>query len=259
MAIRRTSLIVTVGCAAWLCAGPVAAGPAGAVASTGTCEESSTGSQALREGASPNTLTLRADALLDDSLQRVPGRTTRWSEAPGLIVLTSVMEYQGGERTEYYATSDRLSDQEAGALVDDLTGALSALTGEVFTGFAEIHKEFAPAGAAVTVKRPGQIVVGRYRGVRDQLNTIGVGGRFRSGQAITAGTVFLDEEYDRTNSRRGLLRTHELGHALGYDHVESRPSIMNSRIGAGLTEFDRLAAFVAFRSTPAPLPSCPSL
>jgi hypothetical protein len=107
--------------------------------------------------------------------------------------------------------------------------------------------------------RPGQIVVGRYRGVKDRLNTIGVGGRLRSSGAIKGGTIFLDEDYDRTSSKRGLLRTHELGHALGYDHVESRPSIMNSRIGAEVTEFDRRAALVAFRESRAPARTCPLL
>ena len=114
-----------------------------------------------------------------------------------------------------------------------------------------------PAGTMVSVMRSGQIVVGRYRGVRDQLKTIGVGGRSRRGRSITGGTVFLDDDYDRTSSKRALLRTHELGHALGYDHIVSRPSIMNPRIGAAITAFDRRAALVAFRDeTPAP-PTCP--
>ena len=38
-----------------------------------------------------------------------------------------------------------------------------------------------------------------------------------------------------------MIRTHELGHALGYNHVESRPSIMNPRAGGGFTDFDREA------------------
>jgi hypothetical protein len=219
----------------------------------------STGSLRLGEEGLPAVPADELNLHLDEALRAVAGRATRWVEAPGLIVLTSVMDYQGGARTEYQGTSDRLSDEEANALVADLTVALAVLTGNAFTRFADVRMEIVPAGAMVTVMRPGQIVVGRYRGVRDRLKTIGVGGRLRSRGAIKAGTVVLDADYDSTSSRRALLRTHELGHALGYDHVESRPSIMNPRIGAEITEYDRRAALVAFHDGPALAPSCPSL
>jgi len=45
---------------------------------------------------------------------------------------------------------------------------------------------------------------------------------------------------------RRLLRTHELGHALGFNHVKSRVSIMNPRIGPEVTAFDRQVAMLAF-------------
>ncbi len=51
--------------------------------------------------------------------------------------------------------------------------------------------------------------------------------------------MYLDREFDRDDSRRRLLRIHELGHALGYQHVESRTSIMNPSVGPEPTEFDR--------------------
>jgi len=57
----------------------------------------------------------------------------------------------------------------------------------------------------------------------------------------------LDNEFDRTSELRRLLRTHELGHALGYNHVKSRVSIMNPRIGPELTDFDRQVVMLAFR------------
>jgi phage baseplate assembly protein gpV len=213
------------------------------------CEATATTARSLplREEGSPAVLSEESSQSLDEALRGVAGRATRWIEAPTLLVLTSVMDYQGGARTEYQATADRLSAEETNALIADLTAALAVLTGDTFTKFADVRLESPAAGATASVMRPGHIVVGRYRGVRDQLKTIGVGGRFRSGGAIKAGTVFLDADYDRTSSRRALLRTHELGHALGYDHVDSRPSIMNPRIGAEITEYDRRAAHVAFR------------
>ena len=246
--------------AAW----PSSAWPATSAAyavPAGMCSEGATteASLPLREDRAPSILSEESSRGIDEALRGVAGRATRWLEAPTLLILTSVMDYEGGTRTEYQATADRLSDEETNALIADLTAALTALTGSTFTRFADVRLESTPAGATTNVMRPGQIVVGRYRGVRDQLNTIGVGGRFRSGGAIKAGTVFLDADYDRSSSKRALLRTHELGHALGYDHVDSRPSIMNPRIGAEITEYDRRAALVAFREEPASAPSCPSL
>ena len=104
--------------------------------------------------------------------------------------------------------------------------------------------------------RTGQIVVARYSGVRDQLNTIGFGGRSTRGSTIRAGSIILDSDFDRTDRTRRLLRMHELGHALGYNHVVSRVSIMNPKIGPGPTDFDRTAARIAFRGFQADAASC---
>ena len=97
------------------------------------------------------------------------------------------------------------------------------------------------------MSRPGQIVVGRYSGVRSLLKTIGFGGRSaRTDGTIASGAIVLDSDYDRTSDLRRLLRTHELGHALGYNHVQSRASIMNPSIGPEPTDFDRMAVQIAF-------------
>ena len=64
--------------------------------------------------------------------------------------------------------------------------------------------------------------------------------------SIVGGAMYLDRGFDRDDNRRRLLRIHELGHALGYQHVESRTSIMNPSIGPEPTEFDRAGAIIAF-------------
>ena len=158
------------------------------------------------------------------------------------------MEYRGGERGDYPATAETLTDAEMDAMIDELTAALALLTGSAVDRFSSVTRERPPAGDMTRVTRPNQIVVGRYEGVRRQLNTIGLGGRAsRPDGTITAAAILLDADFDRTNSARRLLRMHELGHALGYNHVESLTSIMNPRIGPEPTDFDLRAASIAFQ------------
>jgi len=181
------------------------------------------------------------------------GGLQRWTTAPSLVVLTTVMTYANGLSAgdEYYATSEQLTDAETTELIDHLTEALALLTGNTFTRFASVERESASSGAKVNTLRTGKIVVGRYRNIRALVNTIGFGrwGTDDSGQ-VTGGAVYLDRDFDKTNEARRLLRTHELGHALGYAHVTARPSIMNPSIGAEPTAFDRQGAVIAFQRMP---------
>ena len=193
---------------------------------------------------------------LDEILRGTHATPLRWERVPELVVLMPVMQYEKGRGTEYRATSQQLTDEEATQLVSDLTRALSVLTDDAFRGFAAVRRETVAAGETVNVMRSGQIVVARYNGVRDQLATIGFGGRSTRGSTIRAGSIILDNDFDRTNETRRLLRTHELGHALGYNHVVSRASIMNPKIGSEPTDFDRAAARVAFESFQPAAGSC---
>ena len=196
----------------------------------------------------PPTASSALDATaLDEMLRGTKGQMQRWTSAPELVVLESVMEYRSGDRADYPATADVLQDAEVSAMIEDLTGAIALLSGNTFKGFSAVKREHVSAGAPARITRPNQIVVGRYRGVQSQLKTIGLGGRSaKADGTITAAAILLDDEFDRTNSARRLLRMHELGHALGYNHVQSRTSIMNPRIGPEPTDFDRRAALIAF-------------
>jgi hypothetical protein len=173
----------------------------------------------------------------------------RWRQTPALTVLVSVMDYGAGGDRDYFATGQHLTEAEVDELVDDLTNGLSLLTANAFERFSSVNREIVPEGASTRVSRSNQIVVGRFSGLRRSVNKLGFGGRRANKDGtITAGAILLDSEFDRTRADRRLLRTHELGHALGYNHVHSRKSIMNPRIGAEPTEFDREAALIAFRA-----------
>ena len=187
----------------------------------------------------------------DEMFRTTSQRLTRWTSKPALVVLASVMQYQNGAGTEYEATSEQLSDEETQQMVAHLTEGLALLTGNTFTSFASVTVERPGAGERVRVARDGQVVVGRYNGIVTFVNTIGYGQWSElSNGTVTGGSMFLDRDFDRADGRRRLLRIHELGHALGYLHVMTRTSIMNPTIGPEPTDFDRLAAKIAFQRQP---------
>lgn len=169
-----------------------------------------------------------------------------WVQAPELVVLASVMDYTPNGATDgYVATTHVLTPEETTQLVADLRAALPELTGGRLGDFATVKIETSTPGAVVRTFRRNQIVVGRFRGLRASTGTLGFGGRTASGTAITSGAVLLDHDYDMTATSRHTLRAHELGHAVGLNHVDSRKSLMNRHVGAsGLTEFDRTALVI---------------
>ena len=187
----------------------------------------------------------------DEMFRATNARLQRWTTRPSLVVLASVMSLKGGSGGSYSATSEQMSDEEVGQMIDHLTEGLSLLTGGTYATFAKVEVERPARDEQVTVWRPGAIVVGRYAGVVSTAGTIGFGQWAEQPDgSITGGAAFLDREFDRVDNRRRLLRIHELGHALGYLHVTVRPSIMNPAIGPEPTEFDRAAAIIAFQRSP---------
>jgi hypothetical protein len=187
-----------------------------------------------------------------DEMFRSTGRLQRWTSAPGLVVLGSVMQYHSIGSEEYEATSEQLSDAEVALLVEHLTEGLAILTGNTFTSFSSVDVERPASGTRVNTLRAGVIVAGRYRGVQALATTIGLGRWSTTGNSaeVTGGAMYLDQNFDRTSDARRLLRIHELGHTLGYTHVTKRVSIMNPAIGPSPSEFDRSAAMIAFARVP---------
>ena len=175
------------------------------------------------------------------------GQLSRWTSRPALVVLGTVMDYRTVGDT-YEATGDSMTDEEVSMMIGHLTEGLAFFTGSTYQAFASVNVERPAAGTRVSPFRPGTIVVGRYKGVFTFANTIGWGqwGTTPDG-AVTAGATFLDASFDRDDSRRRLLRVHELGHALGYQHVDSRTSIMNPAIGPEPNDFDRAGSLIAFQ------------
>jgi hypothetical protein len=206
--------------------------------------------ETLREALIPAAFDLTA---FDQMFRGANDRLQRWTTAPSLVVITTVMNYTTGfgSQDEYHATSEQLTETETTILIEQLTEALAMLTGNTFTAFASVERESASSGAKVNTLRPGKIVVGRYNGIQGLLNTIGFGRWATNGSGeVVGGAIYLDRDFDKSKDARRLLRTHELGHALGYNHVTARTSIMNPAIGPEATIFDRQGAIIAFQRQP---------
>jgi hypothetical protein len=204
-------------------------------------------SSAARLSLMPASFDVRA---FDEMFRTANARLQRWTSRPSLVVLGTVMNYRGPAE-EFTGTSESMTDDEISLLVAHMNEGLALMTGGTYTSFTEVKIERTASGERVSVARAGSIVVGRYNGVQTFAQTIGYGTWAESPDGtVVGGAMFLDSRFDKNDDRRRLLRIHELGHALGQLHVETRVSIMNPSIGPEPTEFDRQAAVVAFQRPP---------
>jgi hypothetical protein len=205
----------------------------------------------LRGGDSPKITLIPASfdlAAYDEMMRSAGGRLKRWTTQPSLVLIGSVLQFTGDYVEQYTATDENLTDDDVNEMVGHLKEGLSLWTAHTWNTFASVNVERHAAGDRVSVYRQGQIVVGRYKDLRGLGLTIGYGTwAENSDGAVVGGTVFLDRVFDRDDPRRRLLRIHELGHAHGYMHVTSRPSVMNPAIGPEPTDFDHTAAAIAFQ------------
>jgi hypothetical protein len=228
-------------------------GEYGAVIQSGGYVERQTG---VRTSVSPETQRLSLipatfDLEAFDQMFRPSGPLQRWTRQPALVILTSVMRYDGPSENSYAATAERLTAAELDLMETHFTQGLRLMTGGTFTSFASVQREDVAEGQRASILRDGQIVVGRYTGIVSWSHTIGLGRwQVASDSSIGGGAVFLDRDFDRDDERRNLLRIHELGHALGYMHVTTRPSIMNPSIGPEPTDFDAQGPSIAFQRPP---------
>ena len=191
------------------------------------------------------------DLVAFDQMFRNSGSLVRWTSAPSIVVQTRVLQYTNVTDQEYTATSAAMSDAEVDGLVADLTWALPQLTGTTFTSFAGVRRETASAGERVRVARTNEIVVARYAGLQAATTFWGYSRWMTSAGEVHSGIMMLDNGFETSGSPfRRSLRAHELGHALGYNHVTVRDSVMNSSARLEPNTFDRDGARLAFKRPP---------
>lgn len=186
-----------------------------------------------------------------DEFMRVT-QLQRWTSAPPLRVQSRLLEFTSVTAADAAGVDEVMSEAERAGLESDLTWALPQLTGNQFQAFAGITRETVDLGARMSVLNTGVITVARYRGLTAATGYWGYSRwQYRSDGTVISGTIMLDRDFDRSGSiYRRSLRTHELGHALGYTHVTRRTSVMNSSAVTEPNAFDLDAARIGFQRPP---------
>jgi hypothetical protein len=206
----------------------------------------------LRVPGPESTLSLMPaslDLAAFDQMFRASGSLVRWVSAPAVVVERRVLQFTTVSDQSYTATPDLMTETEVDELVADLAWALPQLT--AFGGFAGEQRQTAAAGDRVAVSRQGTIVVARYAGLQAATGYWGYGRWQTSNGEVRAGIIMLDSGFDTSGSPyRRSLRAHELGHALGYNHVTVRASVMNSSAVVEPNPVDRDGVKLAFQRPP---------
>lgn len=174
---------------------------------------------------------------------------TRWKTPPGLVIERRVLQFTDTGATSYQALDETLTQQEVDSVLSDLLAGYDLLTAGRLGPVASVSTQEAAAGATVTPRQDGRIVVTRQEGL-SRLSDGHYWGYARwstnADGEVTSGWIILDRDFERGASPyHRSLRMHELGHTLGCQHVTLRSSVMNSAATIEPNTFDRQAARIA--------------
>jgi hypothetical protein len=176
----------------------------------------------------------------------------RWTAPPPLTIERRTLQFTSTGASTFTALSGSLTDAEVGQLEGDLTWALPPLTGSRFETFGDVVVQESAPGATVPFLVSGRITVARFDGLTAATGFWGFSRwQFRSTGEVIGATIMLDANFETSGSPfRRSLRAHELGHALGYNHVTVRPSVMNSNARTEPNAFDREATQIVYQRPP---------
>jgi Carboxypeptidase regulatory-like domain len=186
-----------------------------------------------------------------DEMFRAPS-LRRWTNAPPLAIETRTLQFTDVNQVDAVALNEIMPSTDVASIVTDLTWALPQLTGGTFNDFAAVNMQESAQGTRVPLLNDDVITVSRMAGLTAATGFWGYGRwRFQSDGRVVGGIVMLDRDFDKSTSGfKRSLRSHELGHALGYQHVTVRASVMNAEARTEPNDFDRDGARIAFQRSP---------
>lgn len=200
----------------------------------------------------PSSFDLRSFDLLARSYQEL----TRWADAPGLTIERRILECSATTPTESLAQATPAITAAAtlAEMTGHLTDALGPLTGSRFTAYGSVDTPLANATGTVNLMVPGRITIARCTRLAELTGAVGYSKiDFAGNGRVKGGVVVLDYDYDEAAApaERFHVRAHELGHTLGFNHVEIH-SIMaiTGAVSLVFTPWDLEAMALAYRRPP---------
>jgi len=174
----------------------------------------------------------------------------RWTTNPSLVVLRNVVEYDGVNYVPL-VTDRQVSEADFNCMVDGVQRAIAPMSDSTLT-FKKVDVLSPLVGSRFSIPgtAEGTIVLTAARGVQANGRASAFAGvqpdvLVRGVVWITADNLLL------CGSTAARVFPHELGHALGYQHVTLEPSVMSGiDPTSALTAFDREALRIIYQRPP---------
>ena len=174
----------------------------------------------------------------------------RWTQDPSLLVLTNVVNYDA-IAFDPLVTDRQVAGADLACLRDGVQKAIGMMSDGVLS-FRQVDTLSLPAGSRFSIPstNEGTIVVAATKG----LGANGRASAFAGNQpaVLVRGIVWVTaDNLSLCGSTAARVYPHELGHALGYQHVTLEPSVMSGiQPSNGLTPFDRDALRIIYQRPP---------
>lgn len=173
---------------------------------------------------------------------------TRWTSAPAIVIERRVLQFTEVNAATYQALDETLTQAEVDSVADDMRAGYDILTAGRLGPPASLTSQEAAAGATVTPRQDRTIVVTRQKGLTTSTGFWGYARWSTTADGeVTSAVIMLDRDFEVSASVfHRSLRMHELGHALGCQHISTgRLSVMNSNARTEPNDFDRQSARLA--------------
>ena len=181
------------------------------------------------------------------------GTTTglrRWMANPSLTVLANVVMYDG-VAYDPVVTDRQVADVDFGCMLDGVQRAIAPMSDGVMT-FKKVDVLSLPAGSRFSIPSTpeGTIVLAVARGLLANGRASAFAGT--EPNVFVRGVVWVSaDNLPLCGSTASRVYPHELGHALGYQHVTLEPSMMSGiQPTSALTPFDRDAIRIVYQRPP---------